>query len=124
VTSWHNAEVSIRNAAVRVRAARRKLDPEPHLRPQQDWNLERSVSDAMAKTNPLEREHALDRIRWKQAEELGGYSPFSSNAILSYAVRLKIANRWAGMSEEKGSATLQSVLSSTPSLDSTIKAGR
>ncbi len=110
---WHARAVQIRNAAARQRAARRQTDAAPFLRPHagMDASLDARVGDAMGKENPLEREWALDRVRWSVIEELAGYDPFAGAALLAYALKLRLARRWAEMDEEKGKQRVQELIS-------------
>ena len=52
--------------------------------------------------DPLRRHAALARLRWDQATELAGLDPFSSAAVLAYAVRLVLAADLAKADEEAG----------------------
>jgi hypothetical protein len=104
VRQWKDKETQLRNALVRVRASELKRDPGPYLREQigADGSVDRTVGDAFGRKTPQDRELVLDRFRWTQAEALAGYDPFSIDAILAYSVKLKLAERWAGMDEDAG----------------------
>lgn len=101
---WHASETRIRNAAARLRAARLKRDAAQYTREQVGVDLaaEEAVGDAFARPNPMERERAIDRLRWQQIETLTGYDPFSSDAVLAYALKLRLAERWARLEDEAG----------------------
>ena len=85
--TWRECESVLRNALVKVRAARLKTDPEKYTRETAtlDMRAEKTAAEALAKENPLDREMLLDRFRWQQAEELAGFNPFSSDAVMAYA---------------------------------------
>jgi hypothetical protein len=104
VRDWRERETRLRNAVAKLRAARQHSDPAPYLKEEKgcDVYLEKSVSDAFSRSNPLEREMALDKLRWAQIEEAAGFNPFSSEAMLGYALKLRIAERWTAMNEEEG----------------------
>ncbi len=104
VNLWKDKETQLRNAVVRVRASELQRDPTPYLREQKnvDTAVERTVGEAYGRATPREREQVLDRFRWSQAEGLAGFNAFSLDAILAYAVKLKLAERWAGMDDEAG----------------------
>jgi len=112
VSGWRHREVRLRNAVARARAARLQKDPAACVREQQgfDASEERAVADAFAKNTPADRELALDRFRWKQIEELAGFDMFSPRALLAYGLKLRLAERWAGMSEEKGRAQAEEMV--------------
>ena len=65
------------------------------------------VTDALARPTPLERTVELDRCRWHVAEDLARRDPFGISAVLAFAVKLRIAQRWAAMSDETGRARVE-----------------
>jgi hypothetical protein len=102
--NWWNGEVQLRNAVVRVRAKNRSADASRFLLPHEGFSvsIERMVTDAFTRANPLELEADLDRARWVLADELALTAPYGFAGILAFAVKLRIAERWAGFDEEKG----------------------
>ena len=52
--------------------------------------------------NLLEKEHKIDRIRWREAEELSTFDYFDINAILSYLVRVNLVARWSRLDAARG----------------------
>lgn len=106
------AETQLRSALARLRAGHRKIEATPFLRdhPGFSMSIEKAVADAWAKTSPLERERVLDRHRWKVLEDLALMDSFGLPAVLSFAARLKLAERWAAMTEEKGQSRLNELL--------------
>ncbi len=105
---WWMLETEVRNAVARLRAARLRVDANAHLRPCPSFSvfIEHAVGEAMAKSNPLERETSLDRLRWLLADELALEEPFGLSAVVAYAAKLKIAERRHAMQTEKGQAAL------------------
>ena len=69
---WWNSEVQLRDAVVRVRAKNRGADAAPFLKPYAGFSvaIEKQVTDAFARPNPLEQELALDEARWMRADEI------------------------------------------------------
>jgi hypothetical protein len=113
VRAWRAVETRVRNAAARARAARRRLDAAPHLREESgtvDMALERAVNEALAQPDPLQREMALDRVRWGKLEDLGGFEPFSSEAVLAYGAKLRLVERWDAMNQEEGAGKMESLV--------------
>jgi hypothetical protein len=106
---WFDSETELRNASVRLRARHRGISPDGFLRPQRGNRvyLQSAVADAFQAPNPLEREKALDQIRWRILDELAGLDPFSLETINSYALKLRLAWRWAAFDPEKGAALLE-----------------
>jgi hypothetical protein len=113
VGEWAELEIEIRNILARQRAGMLNREYRPLKQTRgTDPVLEKSVSEAMSKKNPLEKEKALDLLRWNIVEELKGLDAFSVQEVLSYAVRLLIAERWAGFDTEKGKERLEKIVNS------------
>lgn len=106
VAQCRESEIELRNALARLRAAHRHEDPGRHLRHQADVDMrvEHAASDAFSKGSPVERELALDRFRWRRIDELAGLDAFAGTAILAYALKLTLAQRWSSLDEEAGTA--------------------
>jgi len=117
VREWNDCEIQLRNALVHHRAARRHLEAEPYYRPQLGYepSIEKMASEAFSKPDPLQRERALDRFRWALVEKLAGLNMFASRAVLAYAVKLRIAERWSTMEENEGAARARDIVARPPS---------
>ncbi len=104
--AWRNTETLLRNAAARQRALRRGTDAALHQRPADgcDVRLERAVEEAFQAPDPLQRERRLDALRWRLAEELQGFDPLDARVVLAYALKLRLAVRWAARTPEAGRA--------------------
>ncbi|MBM4148975.1 MAG: DUF2764 family protein [Lentisphaerae bacterium] len=102
--AWAAADAQIRNAQARARGARLKRDSARYLREEGafDSYLESGVAEAFSRSSPLERELALDRLRWKKLDEIGGLNPFAPAAIMAYALKLALAERWTRMDRDRG----------------------
>ncbi len=101
---WWAGEVELRDAVVRVRAKNRGADAGRFIKPHDGFNvaIEKMVTDAFTRANPLEQEIEIDRARWVLADELALSAPFGFSGILAFAVKLRIAERWAKMDEKTG----------------------
>lgn len=112
VNRWRAAETRLRNAVAKRRAERLKVDPREVCREQEGWDvgLESAVGDAFGMSTPLDRERALDRLRWQQADDLAGYDPFTCEALLAYALKLRLSERWALMHSDRGQDRLESLV--------------
>ena len=116
VKEWRNRETQLRNAVAKIRAARLRRDAGLYLKEQEglDTHVEKSAADAFSKKTPLDRELALDRFRWHQIEDAAGYDAFSITAILAYALKLALAQRWAAMDREKGKGKFEELVQQGP----------
>jgi len=102
--AWRDAEYQLRNAVAAVRAHRRNVEAQPHLREHRGFRvwIEKAVTDAFAKPNPAEREMALDRLRWQILDELSRQDPFGVGPVLAFALKLRMAERWARLDAAAG----------------------
>jgi hypothetical protein len=112
VRDWHDRDTLLRNAVARQRAVRRAIDPAPHQKQTIgcDLRIDREVDAAFQAPDPLQRERVLDRIRWRVADELQGPDPMTARAALAYAVKLRIACRWAALTPGMGRAAVAKLL--------------
>ncbi|QKS27692.1 DUF2764 family protein [Accumulibacter sp.] len=110
--TWTARETQTRNLIAQFRAARLGVDPRPFLRDHSGYDvaLAQAVTDALAAATPVEREQALDRCRWRIAEELSLADPFGFASILAFAIKLGIAERWARLTEAAGGRQAEALL--------------
>lgn len=52
--------------------------------------------------NIIEKEHQLDLIRWKKADELSTFNYFDINLILAYLAKVNIIHRWVALDPVRG----------------------
>jgi hypothetical protein len=116
VRDWRNADTQIRNTLVSQRAARRQEEAAPWLREHRgyDVSLAAGAAEAYGRKTPLQRERALDTLRWRVAEDLAGFDPFTGRAMLAYGVKLLILRRWEAIDREKGEAAAGNLIRRAP----------
>lgn len=112
---WRDRETQLRNAVVRQRAAKLSVDPESHLRDHGavEAATEKLVSNIFMRQPTLGRELELDRHRWQIVDEVAGHDPYRLSGILAYALKLRIAERWAHMDERRGREALEELARKT-----------
>ena len=72
------------------------------------------VLAAMQEKDVMKRETALDRVRWDAAGELTDIaSPLGKGALMTYALRLKIALKRAKISTQKGNEAFDRLTAET-----------
>lgn len=107
---WRERETGLRNAIARRRAARRGIEARPWLHHAQDGDdlrIERGVAAAFEQPDPLQRERALDRLRWQIADAMQGIQPMTQEVVLAYAIKLRLLTRWSVLDEEIGRSRLE-----------------
>jgi len=112
VRRWHHADTQIRNAVARIRAGKLQAEARSYLRDHEgfDVSLEKAVTDAYARANPMEREQALDRCRWHVLDELVLRDPFEFSAVLAWAMKLRLVERWASLNDEDGRKSFEKLI--------------
>ena len=99
-------ETAFRNSIAKLRAARLNLDAAPYLHADgaYETDADRSVREAFAAGNPLEREKMLDFARWQKIEELEFGNRFNYNVLCAYKLKLELLLKWkardAGQSQK------------------------
>jgi hypothetical protein len=99
-----DAETQLRDTLARLRAARagRSYDTQAHPYAGFDARCAETARRAIELDDPRERELLLDRLRWTLLDELAVARPFGLPAVLAYAVRLRLAEKWAAMDDAAG----------------------
>ena len=112
--AWRERDTRLRNAVARARASRLGRDAAPYLRPERGFDTYtlKAVEEAFARPTPAERELELDRFRWQVLDELAGRAMFSVEAVLAYALKLRIAERWSRLEPEAGRRVVEEFVAS------------
>lgn len=103
--AWADLEAQLRNAMVDARGGDAK-----YRRAVDGCSLywRDRVRACFQEQDVLRRDELLDRVWWDAAGELTPpASPLGRGALLTYAVRLRIALKRSAMSSERGSAALE-----------------
>lgn len=112
--AWKDADTQLRNQCAANRASAYGVDPRTVQRDHAgyDTTIERMVSDAFSRENPLEKERILDRCRWQLAEDLALREPFGFAPVVAHGIKLQLAVRWSAMTDVSGEATMDKLISS------------
>ena len=111
VAAWRRHETGLRNAIARRRAARLGTDAQPWLRPDgsDEARISHGVAAAFEQPDPLQRERALNRLRWQAAEALQGIQPLTPEVLLAYAVKLRLLERGQALDAAAGRRRLDAL---------------
>jgi len=113
---WRTFDKKLRNELVKLRAARKHLDPVKYLR--KDGYVEPYIihiaMGAIRNTSILEGEKMLDEARWQALEELSLGHFFDIDFLIIYAQKLLILERWERIRIADKTQLLQEVLSENP----------
>jgi len=92
-----DADVQLRNVLAGLRAARagEAYDPGAHPHADHDARCAEVAARAMEIEDPLARELLLDELRWTLLDELALRAPYGIQAVLAYAFKLRLAEKWS-----------------------------
>lgn len=93
---WVNFETGLRNELVKARARRKKTDPQKFIRlpDLQDAQISHVAMASYRMQSLFEAEKSLDQERWNYLEHLSTNHFFDFDFLLTYALKLKILERW------------------------------
>ncbi len=102
LAAWMRIMKQLRNALACARASKRGPDAKTRAMEHRGYSgyMHNAITHALESSNPMETELELDRTRWRVAEALLEGDPFDFARVLAYAVKLRLAWRWAHMDEQ------------------------
>ena len=95
--AWADADRTMRNVVAGADAA---VGDQPEDYKESSWWA--GLEDVLSTKDFVEREHKLDAVRWELTEELAAGRFFDLDALLAYAVKLNILQRWAYLNKQVG----------------------
>jgi hypothetical protein len=110
--AWVAFETCLRNELVKVRASRKKVDAAKYLRPDgyADPSVAHLALTAYRSASPLEGEKICDEERWRYLDALAFGHYFDLDALIIYALKLVILERWERIRREDKHKLLEGVL--------------
>lgn len=108
IQRWIEFDVALRNELVRIRAAKKHLEPATYLRlgGSVGSSLTLAVIAATMNASLLDAEKILDEMRWKKLEELETGHYFDLDHLIVYAYKLLILQRWENIRNADGTSLL------------------
>ena len=99
-----DAEARLRDALARIRAQRAGVEHAAGVHGQAgfDARAEDVAARAMAASDPLARELLLDHHRWALLDEAASQPAFGVQAVFAYALKLRLVEKWAALSDQAG----------------------
>lgn len=94
--NWRIFEAALRNELVKIRAARRHIEPHKYLK--EDSYIELSIvhvaTHASRTLSIIESEKILDQERWRFLDDLASGHYFDLDFLIIYAHKLLILEKW------------------------------
>ncbi len=119
LAKWLDFDLVLRNELVRIRASRRHLDPAPYLKGEgaADAGVAHLAMNAHRATAAsfYDAERLLDEERWRKLEELGWGHYFDLDALVVYALQLRLLERWEAIRRADKERLLKETLDSIKS---------
>lgn len=111
---WSAFETALRNELVRIRAARKRIDPVKYLREDgfTDPAIARIATGAYRNLDLLEAQRVLDIERWRKLDELAVGHYFDLDFLIVYAYKLLILERWQRIKAADSPKILEEALGS------------
>lgn len=108
---WNAFETELRNAAVHIRANKKKCDPTPYLKASKAMfgGLETHVQDAFSH-HPMGMEKHLDETRWQFLDGLIVGKDFTFDAVVVYKIKLLLKEKRYGLERDEGRDALEQIL--------------
>ncbi len=111
---WCTFDITLRNELVKIRAARKRVDPIKYIRSGGD--TEPAVTHIALHVHRapsiLEAEKILDQERWRFLDECSVGHHFDIDSLIIYAIKLLILERWEKINTLDKAKALEEVLSS------------
>lgn len=84
------------------------------LRGELDY-MDRIMAALDEESNVIEREQAVDLLRWDMADELTVFDYFNVNAVLAYLVKVNAVHRWMALDPVRGREMFRNLMASISS---------
>ncbi len=112
IRQWVAFDTAIRNDLLKMRAARKRLEPGTYLRPGVSPASPAPPAGmaAIMSAPLLDAEKELDEIRWKVLDDLSTGHYFDLDFLVTYALKLRILERWDRIWHADGLALLREAL--------------
>jgi len=109
---WRDFDTALRDELVKIRAARRGVEPLKYLRrtEHEDFSLSHLAVKAYRTPSVLEAEDMLDQRRWHFLDELARGHYFDLNFLIVYALKLLVLERWERIRQADKSRLLEEAL--------------
>ena len=109
---WIEFEKGLRNELVKIRASRKKTDPQIYLRKdgQADPSVYHIAMNSHRILSLIESEKFLDLARWQKLDELLCGHYFDIDALIVYALKLAILWRWETINKADKQKELEEAL--------------
>ncbi|MCP4176975.1 MAG: hypothetical protein GY756_04340 [bacterium] len=113
INDWFDWETCLRNSIAKMRSSVFGKDFSSFLKHENDYfsEIDRGVQEAYSADNPLEKENAIDKLRWTSLDSLEATHQFDFGKLCIYKIRLMLCEKIMLRSENTGKENLDNTLS-------------
>lgn len=110
--AWQDFETTLRNELVKIRSARKHIDPHKYMRQEIfiDSYVPQLAMRAYRSTSILDSQKLIDQARWDKLDELSLGHFFDLEFLLIYLFKLSILCRWEKISKADKAGLLEKAL--------------
>jgi len=112
LAQWLSFNTALRNELVKIRASRKKMDPEKYLRSDgypESVHAAHIAHNAYRRPSLMEAEKTLDLERWRVLDELAFGHYFDLDALIIYGCRLVMLEKWERINTADGARLLGAI---------------
>lgn len=104
LSNYFTFDLNIRNTQVKFlyKNSNQKADNYSIGETNEDFDEYSRLVQILDNKNIIDREQALDKLRWDKIDEIVSFHYFDINVILAFLAKAKIVQRWLDMDKEKG----------------------
>ncbi len=110
---WFAFETYLRNVLAELRMnkfPRGSIQSRAHETDFLSPGIRKQLEDAMALSAPLEREEAIDKVRWNFLEELKSCHSFDFTTLAVYSLQLQLLEKQTSRDAARGGEVFQAIL--------------
>ncbi|HJO94284.1 MAG TPA: hypothetical protein QF753_12860 [Victivallales bacterium] len=113
INRWYDWETCLRNSVAKIRSSVFNKDFSSFLKYENDYfsEIDKGVQEAYSADNPLEKEDAIDKLRWTSLDNIEAKHQFDFGKLCIYKIRLMLCEKRMKRSESKGKENLDNTLS-------------
>jgi len=112
IREWYEFDRKVRNAQVDYLSKKEGHDGSAYLEGGLDTSFEEypALCRIFGMDNLIERERALDKLRWEKVNSLTTFHYFDIDVILGFLLKAMIVSRWDRLDKEKGAEMFETLV--------------
>jgi hypothetical protein len=114
IKEWFDWETCLRNSLAKSRGRETSIDVTHVIRGEKDFysEINKGIQDAMGRSNPIEKEEVLDRMRWEKLCSLEVGHNFDYANLCIYRMKLLLCEKRIHWDKVKGNENFDRIVDS------------